>query len=621
MTRNGLSFLLVAGLAGLAFGSIGCDARTPPIMRDGGGGDGGGPITSCYAGGPAFRCEGNLSVACNADGSEGARTNCIDSGMVCVDRLGCLPCRPSSFSCEGNDVVRCADDGSGYAPFMTCDASAGRMCNSLVGACTSPCDDAASANSYEGCDYWPVTTLNSQVDEAFIPAVVVANPQTSPVTVTLTRGGSPVETRTVAPGTVESINLPWNLALKGTFGEEASVLLPNASYHLTATLPVTVYQFNPLEYEQGGSFSFSNDASLLLPSHAMTGNYTILSQPALMLEQEDLFFGDTSQLTSPGFFTVTSVGATAATVTIQFRARARASTDGAVRAFNAGETGTFSLNQGDILQVVGETPTTCDRSGGMDSDGFVATYYCRVPRDYDFTGTEIRATGPVQVVSGHNCAFMPFNRWACDHLEEALFPQDAWGNESIVVKTQPPMGRTEPNVVRIVSGADGNALSFDPPVSGGMTLNRGEFMEFEATQSFRVVGTGPIMVGQFLVGQDYAGSGSSGSEGQGDPAMSLAIPSEQFRTEYTFLAPSSYPTSYVAVTAASGATVTLDGTPVSGFAPVGSTGFGTTNVMIPPGRHSITGSQPFGIVVYGYGSYTSYMYPGGLDLEAINPLI
>jgi hypothetical protein len=129
------------------------------------------------------------------------------------------------------------------------------------------------------------------------------------------------------------------------------------------------------------------------------------------------------------------------------------------------------------------------------------------------------------------------------------------------------------------------------------------------------------MVGQFLVGQDYAGSGSSGAEGQGDPAMSLAIPSEQFRTDYTFLAPSSYPTSYVAVTAANGSTVTLDGTPVSGFAPVGSTGFGTTNVMIPPGRHSITGSQPFGIVVYGYGSYTSYMYPGGLDLEAINPLI
>ena len=32
----------------------------------------------------------------------------------------------------------------------------------------------------------------------------------------------------------------------------------------------------------------------------------------------------------------------------------------------------------------------------------------------------------------------------------------------------------------------------------------------------------------------------------------------------------------------------------------------------------MTGNQEFGIVVYGFGNYTSYMYPGGLDLEAID---
>ena len=29
------------------------------------------------------------------------------------------------------------------------------------------------------------------------------------------------------------------------------------------------------------------------------------------------------------------------------------------------------------------------------------------------------------------------------------------------------------------------------------------------------------------------------------------------------------------------------------------------------------GDQPFGIVVYGYGRYTSYMYPGGLNLNKL----
>ncbi|MER2605396.1 MAG: hypothetical protein ABTQ29_06170, partial [Siculibacillus sp.] len=63
-------------------------------------------------------------------------------------------------------------------------------------------------------------------------------------------------------------------------------------------MPVTVYQFNPLEYQaqrgppgkdwsscpgnQCGTacFSYSNDASLLLPSTALTANYRITGYPS-----------------------------------------------------------------------------------------------------------------------------------------------------------------------------------------------------------------------------------------------------------------------------------------------------------------------------------------------------
>ena len=37
------------------------------------------------------------------------------------------------------------------------------------------------------------------------------------------------------------------------------------------------------------------------------------------------------------------------------------------------------------------------------------------------------------------------------------------------------------------------------------------------------------------------------------------------------------------------------------------------------GAHVLTASQPVGIQVMGYGSYTSYQYPGGLDLAQIAP--
>ena len=35
---------------------------------------------------------------------------------------------------------------------------------------------------------------------------------------------------------------------------------------------------------------------------------------------------------------------------------------------------------------------------------------------------------------------------------------------------------------------------------------------------------------------------------------------------------------------------------------------------IQGGTHTISSSVPFGITVYGYANYTSYMYPGGLNL-------
>jgi hypothetical protein len=36
------------------------------------------------------------------------------------------------------------------------------------------------------------------------------------------------------------------------------------------------------------------------------------------------------------------------------------------------------------------------------------------------------------------------------------------------------------------------------------------------------------------------------------------------------------------------------------------------------GNHTITGSKPVGVSVYGYGQVTSYWYPGGLDLEDLS---
>ncbi len=595
-----------------------------------------GPVPSgCTAGGPTTVCSGNIELTCNVDGTVASMRTCPSEGLVCAPSLGCTLCVPGRGGCDGQTTQLCNADGMSYTPGETCDTSMGLSCNPSTGTCTSPCADAEASNSYIGCEYWPTPVLNSSVPTEFDFAVVVANPQDMQAEITVTKGASTVASTTVPQGGVVTIPLPWIPELKGTSGSEASVLSRNGAYRLRSSLPVTVYQFNALDYRidmdcpsgepnplpDGQCFSYTNDASLLLPTHVLTENYMVLSRPT-MVNRIDAGppFGS-SWLTSPGFFSVIAVDETPTTVSIDFTAHVEASVDGSsVRAFGPGDNGMFTLNQGDVLQIVTTQPNTCATPGTNEtlSDGTPITY-CQMGNDYDLTGTIVRAGAgqKVAVISGHNCDFVPYDKWACDHLEEAIFPLESWGTDYIVSATEPL--RSEPNVIRIVSGHDANMITFDPAaVHTPVTLNRGEILEFETNQDFRVSGSDALAVVQHLVGQDYAGTGTSGDMGNGDPALSLGIPTEQFRTSYDFLAPDTYNISYVNVTAPSGEVVNLDGSPVSGFRDVGGTGMATARVEISGGAHHIESAAPIGIVVYGFGSYTSYMYPGGLDFEAIN---
>src|SRR5262245_48114176 len=160
------------------------------------------------------------------------------------------------------------------------------------------CEEAAAAKSYVGCDYWPTVTANP-VPSVFDYAVVVSNTGSVAADVTVT-GPSAVDIkRTVAPGTLETIYLPWVSNLKGpevpytggpAIGMDASVGAAGGAYHVKSSVPVIVAQFNALEYKGVGGppgkdwtscgpafncFSFTNDASLLLPSTAWSTNYRV----------------------------------------------------------------------------------------------------------------------------------------------------------------------------------------------------------------------------------------------------------------------------------------------------------------------------------------------------------
>jgi hypothetical protein len=586
------------------------------ISGDGGIPDGGGG--SCTKEGEK-QCSGQRYEICQ-DGVFVTKDYCSSPQVCSVAVGGCAQCEPGGQFCVGDELHSCDSSGKAGALLKTCNAG---FC--VGGTCTDPCTQAQGRRSYVGCSYWPTVTSNSQVSSDFSFAVVVANTYEEPAQITVSTASNPsVAKATVPGGSVATITLPWVKNLKGVYGEEKSVLEPNGAYHLVSSLPVTVYQFNALDYVlnhdctdgsdtkiDGKCYSYSNDASLLLPDHALEKEYVVVSRPTLATIYETLF--GTSLITSPGFFTVTAPKPGDTKVTVTFSANTQAGV-GSLVAYSKGQTVDFTIPYGGVLQILSRMPTsTCTPT---TSD---ATYkYCDMSSDSDLTATVIKADKEIAVFGGHNCAFVPYAKWACDHLEEQIFPVKTWGKHYFA--THPSSSGTDPAIYRVISADNGNQITFNPAdvQKAPVVLDEGKFTDITTTKDVEITGTGRLLVVQYMVGQNYSNL-NPGEGAPGDPAMSLAVAVEQYRTDYRFLAPKSYEQNFVNVIAPSSASISLDDAFVaeSKFTAIGTTSFKSAKLAITGGSHRIHSTVAFGITVYGVGAYTSYMYPGGLDLKIL----
>ncbi len=506
-----------------------------------------------------------------------AETDC-PAGQVCAEGAGCRACAPGTRRCsaDGASVQECGADGMTWANMAACDLNMGQVCEGF--RCVDMCARAASQRSYLGCEYWPTSLPNPLLPNqtSFQFAVTIANPNAFPVRTTISGGalGAP-RTVMVPANTTQTEVLPWVPAISTP---NASALARNGAYRLVTNAPVAVYQFNPLQFQSGAGNSFTNDASLLLPTHVMTGNYMLMSH------------GAWSSYGSFGAIVGTQDGTM---VSVLVRGALTAGTG--VAAAAAGATVNYTLNRGDVLLLT----TTAGNASCTGSD---------------MTGSIVTASAPVAAFGGHVCTQMPCGQVACDHLEEQLFPVETWGSRFVVSGLR-ERGAAEPSVVRILSRTAGNTLTFTgiatPP--GCATLNAGQWCEFETVPDFQVQGSAPLSVAQFMVGQGRFA-------GVGDPAMVLEVPTQQFRTNYVFNVPGTYTTNFVTVVYATGSIPRMDGTPIAAGAPLAGTPYSVSRFTTTAGSHRMTGEQPFGIKVSGTASFTSYMYPGGLDLNQLTAM-
>jgi hypothetical protein len=210
---------------------------------------------------------------------------------------------------------------------------------------------------------------------------------------------------------------------------------------------------------------------------------------------------------------------------------------------------------------------------------------------------------------------------ACDHLESTVFPAETLGKDYFVPVTIGPNNDTPGHVVRIYGNVDGTTLTYDgtTPRGAPTTINAGQVVDLGLVSSnFHVKGSQPFGVGTLMPG----GNLLDPVNGEGDPSQSFFASTEQFRKKYIFLAPDDYDISYAEIVAPTGANITLDGGKPSGKVAALGTGYGVIYVKLGAGKdgaHVLESDQPVGLQVIGYGKYTSYQYPAGLNLNVIAP--
>ena len=611
---------------------------------------------------------GNQTFITNCDGRAVCRT--IDDTPTCVE----VECIPGTRVCiDENTPGVCDRDGAQYVPQEMC----GDAVTCSAGACLDPCQLADSQASYIGCEYWPVELDNNLLfdpDENSTPnapfAVVLSNPQEETARVTVrTPEGNIMEAITEVPipglmrpesctfdvecgrggqcrggfcffpptavrtevlsasgdrvgdplsGPLENIAVPPGGTLQIPFPrmqpEPYVTSVARIAWHIKADRPIVAYQFNPICC----NFSFTNDASILLPRGALTKNYYAMTYPTWNHPSN-------TNVSLPATLTIVAIDDDTQ-VTVELGQRAlRPSTDPRLAGQpDADGVISVTLDKQEVLNL-----ETAER---------LAT---------DLTGARIEASKPVAVFGGHACTFIPFHQWACDHIEQQLFPSETWGRNYILapLKLRGSGAQTrEATYWKFLARRDDTVITLDRPFDelnplpqsaeptatpncrdkltriNQITLNAGEHCEFGTRKGLSVDSNHPVLVGAFMSGQFSTGQEDFGNQA-GDPAFFLVPPQEQYRTEYDFLTPPTYALDYVTVVVQPGTNLMLDGAPIDpmDYDPelIESQNFIRAHIPLDDGPHHIEANAQFGIVVYAYDDFVSYAYTGGLNLTKL----
>ena len=510
------------------------------------------------------------------------------------------------------------------------------------------CDEAANSHSYVGCEFWPTITANPVYVE-FDPAVIVANGGTQDATVTVDGPVRFHQEVTVKAGGLQTILLKWVPDLKGpefslanTSGGRlaASARVDKGAYNMTSTVPVTAWQFNPLQYVKPGAPVPAipgltecqvGDRRCVAPSPHHRDDRQ-LPRLRVLVEERGTDWGSV-----PGGVAITATK-DGTTVKVGARQEMRRGDLSHHRSRHLRRRGTrrrsqerrrlytLTMNAGDVVELVGAW-AMYPQTNNADLSGSIVNATC---------------AGAGGVVQRHRAATRRLVANA-DHMEETVLPgrghrQEVHRGASDDAQRQRRRSRRAhlrqrrrhaPHLPR----RDATLAPPPPSTRARWCRSRASRPSDNVHRSCRSLhdehavhrrGRSALRGHVLHGGRHAADAGHRCDDSQGDPAMSMMVTPEQFRKNYTFLAPADYHENFADVLIPQGAAVTLDGKALTGTpTKIGNSEWGFVRAKLAPeggGVHKIstTDDRGLGLQVAGFGFATSFYYPGGLNLKHIS---
>ncbi len=305
-------------------------------------------------------------------------------------------------------------------------------------------------------------------------------------------------TKSVLPNVTVEFNIPPTVAqayfMRGTVAAPIEKVYQRAAVHLKAQSPVVV--------NAATRYGADSDGFLVLPVSSLGLEYVVSSWPQIVSSNS---YNAVSETTISAVYDET-------VVQFEMGGNSASATSGGLK---SGQMATFTMNKGDVL---------CFASNGENQD---------------ISGSYIKSTKPVAVVSGNQCANVPVGIPNCDYISEMELPISTWGREYHVT---PIYGRKKNSMIRIFAKEknttvyrDGQSWLVIPrssrKIDNGYIERR---LDDGASRCAVISADKPIYVVQYNTSQSDYNVFS-------DPFQMALTPIEQYQNEIMFSTPGTYP--------------------------------------------------------------------------------